>query len=129
MGGDILALGIALMMTLALTGINVSLSQYHQRIVLNQGEIGAYEIDGTQWTVIYFSVNSNKPVTVCITDQNGAEKLSSGSRLCMFLVQKTTHVSRIWRFPMRGPLYLLVIPEGNEQVSVDIEIRNLLNTW
>ncbi len=130
MGEDAIVLALTIMLTLGITGVSMVLSGHENEITLHPGEIAMYEIDGTSWSVIYFSVNSNHPVTVCITKGNGEGMIKAGSGMCLFLEEHVTHLSKVWRFPVDGPLYLLVIPEGERTpVSVHVEIRSLMSTW
>jgi len=130
MGEDVVVLVLTLMLALGITGINMTFSGHKDRLLLQHGEVGMYEIEGSPWSVIYFSVSADKPVTVCITDENGQQMLKAGSGMCLFLAEHVTHISRIWRFPVKGPLYLVIIPEGEKSpVSVEVEIRSLMNTW
>lgn len=128
-GEDMIVLALTLMLALGITGINMALSHYEDKLILNHGEVGVYEIEGSSWSVIYFSVSSDKPVTVCITDKNGQQMLETGSGMCLFKAEHVTHVSKVWRFPVAGPLYLVVIPEGEDPVSAEVDIRSIMNTW
>lgn len=130
LGADLLAFVIAVMMALGITSVSALTSAYEHETVLKGGHIGVYELDGTPWSIIYFSVKSSQPVTVCITNGNGNHALSSGTGVCLFLAKHVTHISKVWRFPVKGPLYLLIIPEREDTpVSVQVEIRTLLSGW
>ncbi len=130
LGADALAFVIAVMVALGISSVSALTSVYEHDTVLYGGQIGMYELDGTQWSIIYFSITSDKPVTVCITDQSWNQMIPGGTGVCLFLAQHVTHISKVWRFPMEGPLYLMIIPENEDTpVSVHVEIRNLLSSW
>lgn len=130
LGESAIALFLTLLLALSITGINMTFTGYKDKIILQNGDLAMYRIDGTSWTVIYISVSSSQPVSVCITDENGLQMLKTGSGMCLFLEEHVTHVTKIWRFPVNGPLYLIVIPEeGKPSVSLNLEVRSLMGTW
>ncbi|WP_297522190.1 hypothetical protein [Thermococcus sp.] len=106
---------------------------YHLREVATLGPGGyrVYELRGTQWGMVHFSIESSGPVTVCITNSGGLRLLEAGRAApCLFNVVDTTHVSQFWRFPVKGPLYIVVVnPSIREPVRVSVDVANGLVVW
>ncbi|AEK72158.1 hypothetical protein GQS_01280 [Thermococcus sp. 4557] len=128
------ALGFSLMIVAAVLMVAAVWGGSHGfqgDVMLNPGEYYLYTLSGHQWSTIYFSIKSTQPVTICITDETGVEMLKSGeSPLCFFRAEDTTSIEKIWRFPEKGPLYLVLVPApGTQQTRVSITVKSGLVLW
>ncbi|WP_297089941.1 hypothetical protein [Thermococcus sp.] len=105
--------------------------RFQENVVISPGGYYVYKLEGYDWSVIQFSIKSTEPVTVCITDDVGFRILKSGDgALCLFKVDDTTSVEKIWRFPKDGPMYLIIIPESKGgPVSVSVRVKGGLILW
>ncbi|ASJ12530.1 hypothetical protein A3L14_06325 [Thermococcus thioreducens] len=127
LGFTILVVGLILVAA-TLWGASYS---FQENVVISSGGYYVYKLEGYDWSVIQFSIKSTEPVTVCITDEVGLRILKSGDgALCLFKVDDTTSVEKIWRFPKDGPMYMIIIPESNGgPVSVSIHVKGGLVLW
>ncbi|WP_246454692.1 hypothetical protein [Thermococcus camini] len=128
------ALGFSLMIVavvLMATAVWGGSHRFQEDVVLNSGEYYLYTLNGHQWSTVYFSIKSTGPVTVCITDGTGVEMLKSGEGpLCFFKAEDTTSIEKIWRFPEKGHLYLVLVPApGTRQARVSITVKSGLILW
>jgi len=121
----VLVVGLLLIISL----IGSGMYRYSNEDVAN-GPV-AYRMTGGTWSVVYFSVNANKPVDVCITDETGLEMMKSGGgALCLFKASNVKSIDKFWRFPENGPLYLVVIPlQGENGVKVRVRISTMFSNW
>ena len=86
------------------------------------GRYYVYSLTGTTWSMMRISVSSEAPVTVCITDSPGLEMLRSGNgALCLFKATDVTELDKVWRFPKSGVLYMVILPEENTSVRVEVK--------
>ncbi|NJE61352.1 hypothetical protein E3E51_06270 [Thermococcus sp. 21S7] len=114
---------------LAATLLGVSY-KFQENIVIPAGGYYAYRVEGHEWSVMRFSIKSDEPVTLCITDDVGFRILKSGDgALCLFKVDGATRVDKIWRFPKAGPMYMVIIPESKDAVSVSLQVKGGLFLW
>ncbi len=126
-GFTILLIGAILLSTILL-GASYS-SQ--RKIVIPPGGYYVYKLSGHEWSMIQFSMRSNEPVTVCITDETGFRILKSGDgALCLFKVDGATRIDKVWRFPKNGPMYMVIIPDSKEgPVSISLRVKGGLILW
>ncbi|WP_226996611.1 hypothetical protein [Thermococcus sp. 5-4] len=126
-GFTILIVG-AILLAATLWGVSY---KFQENVVIPTGGYYAYKLDGYEWSVIQFSMKSNEPVTICITDEVGFRILKSGDgALCLFKVDGATRVDKIWRFPKNGPMYLVIIPDSNGgPVSISLRVKGGLVLW
>ncbi|NJE47261.1 hypothetical protein E3E35_07585 [Thermococcus sp. GR7] len=104
---------------------------FKEDILIEPGDYKVYKLDGYEWSMLHFLIESDRPVTVCITDETGLRMLKSGEgMICLFRVDSTTSVERVWRFPKRGPLYLVIISDStDEPTSVHLQVEGGLILW
>ena len=110
--GLTIAVVLAVVLVLAVLGVSYSV---REETLINPGEYEVYELEGDEWSTVYFSVDSTLPVTVCITDGTGISMLKSGRSLCFFKAEGVTHLEKMWRFPTEGPLYLVLVNDSGEK--------------
>ncbi|WP_232460748.1 hypothetical protein [Thermococcus barossii] len=127
LGFTVLIVG-AILLAATLWGVSY---RFQENIVIPTDGYYAYKLDGYEWSVIQFSVKSDKPVTVCITDDVGLRIIKSGDgALCLFKVDGTTKIDKIWRFPKNGPLYMVIIPDSRGgPVSISLRLKGGLILW
>jgi len=119
------------MLTFLLTLLFIPPYHIHEVTTLPPGGYQVYKLQGTQWSMVHFSVNSSGPVTICITNLGGMHLLRSGKGvLCLFNKEDVTHMNVFWRFPQKGPLYMLVVnPSENRPVKVSISVTSGILVW
>ena len=67
-------------------------------------------------------VSASKPVTVCITDLAGLEKLEAGGEaMCYLYAHDVTNMKRVWRSPNDGKFYFVILSDGPAEATVTIE--------
>ncbi|NJE02976.1 hypothetical protein [Thermococcus sp. MV11] len=105
--------------------------RFHEDLTLNPGEYYVYKIKGHSWSTVYLSIESTKPVTVCITDGTGIAMLKSGEgSLCFLKAERIRNLERLWRFPKNGPLYLVLLPDSDDgPVRVSLTVESGLVPW
>ncbi|WP_297550544.1 hypothetical protein [Thermococcus sp.] len=78
-------------------------------------------IDGSFLTVS-IDVSSREPVTLCITDSTGLERLKTGGKaLCYFYVSNVKNAKKIWRSPKGGKFYLIILSDKETEATITIK--------
>ena len=124
------ALAVVVIIILGITTWGLSY-RFQESAFIEPGGYYVYRLEGYEWSVLEFSIKSDEPVTICITDDVGLRILKSGDgAFCFFKAEDVTSIEKIWRFPKSGNMYFVIIPESNESpISVSLRIRGGLILW
>lgn len=124
------ALMVVVIVLLSVSILGVSY-QLQEEVVIPPGDYYIYEIQGYEWSMVYFSITSDNPVTICITDDTGLSMLESGrGALCFFKVDNTYSLERTWRFPKNGSMYLVMMSDSAEgPTKVQLLVRLGIIPW
>ena len=122
--GITFALVVVPIMILAVLGF---FGRIEENTLIYPGQYEVYKIKGGTWTTVYISLDSTQPVTVCITDEAGLKMLKSGKgMLCFFKAERVMHLEKVWRFPKKGSLYLVLV-NNSTRTPAKLSIR--VSSW
>lgn len=116
---DAVAVILALLVMMGIILSNIAFRGYSNHVVVENGNPAVYQLEGTSWSVVFLSINSDEPVTVCITNGGDASKALGN---CVFLEEGITSTKKVWRFPTSGRFSMVIIPEGDQKAVVAVKI-------
>ncbi|WP_456422707.1 hypothetical protein [Thermococcus sp.] len=84
--------------------------------------VPSYLLIRGSFLTISIHVSASTPVTVCITDSSGLERLKDGEEaLCYLYAKGITNMKKVWRSPGEGPFYLVIVSDKPSEVALSID--------